>query len=70
MSLIESLTNIAVGLGVSFAGNLLILPLFGLNASLRDLGLISVIFTAISLVRSYTLRRAFECLRYSRRYSR
>ncbi|CAB1371127.1 conserved protein of unknown function [Denitratisoma oestradiolicum] len=38
-------------------------PLFGLHATLQENLLIGLIFTAVSLVRSYVLRRAFEAFR-------
>lgn len=58
-SFVESVFNIAVGLGISFSANLIILPIFGMPYNLVNFGLISVIFTVISLVRSYVLRRMF-----------
>ena len=59
-SLIESLANIAIGFGINWAANLLILPLFGFNVTGRQAFGIGVIFTAISLLRSYALRRWFD----------
>lgn len=63
MSLVESVTNIAVGLLVSMAANAIVLPWFGFHITAAQNVALSVIFTAISLARSYTLRRAFEWLR-------
>lgn len=59
-SLIESATNIAVGLGVSMLANFVVFPLFGWRISASQNLALGVIFTAISLVRSYALRRAFN----------
>ena len=64
-SFVESWANIAVGFAINFSANLLILPHFGftsLNAS-KAFG-IGVIFTGISLARSYCLRRWFNGLRW------
>lgn len=58
-SLIESLTNIAIGLVINITAQHLIFPLFGINIPWSDNFLIAAIFTVISLVRSYVLRRWF-----------
>lgn len=63
MSLIESLTNIAVGLGVSLIAQIVIFPLFGITLSVLEDMQLACIFTAVSLVRSYVLRRLFERFR-------
>ena len=62
MSLVEAVTNVLVGYGVAVATQMLVFPLFGLNATLQENLAIGLIFTAVSLVRSYLLRRAFEAL--------
>lgn len=59
-SALESVANILVGLAISIAANLLVLPLFGYSPELGEAAGIGVIFTAISLVRSYALRRLFN----------
>ena len=59
-SLIEAGTNVLVGLAVSIAANMLVLPQFGYSPGLREATEIGVIFTGISLVRSYLLRRWFN----------
>ena len=58
-SLVESIFNIAVGMGVAFLSNLIVLPFFGMPFSLASFGWISLIYTIISLVRSYVIRRLF-----------
>ena len=63
MSLVESLANVAVGYGIALATQLVVFPLFGLRASLSDNLMIGAIFTVVSIIRSYTLRRMFEALR-------
>ncbi len=63
MSLVEAVTNVLIGYGVAVATQWLVFPLFGLHASLQDNLTIGLVFTAVSLVRSYLLRRAFEALR-------
>ena len=63
MSLVEAVTNVLVGYGVAVATQWAVFPLFGLHATLQENLAIGLIFTAVSLVRSYVLRRAFEALR-------
>lgn len=63
MSLVEAVTNVLVGYGVAVATQWAVFPLFGLHATLQENLVIGLIFTAVSLVRSYVLRRAFEALR-------
>ena len=60
MSLVESVANIVVGYGVAVLTQLLVFPLFGLAASLADNLVIGLIFTIVSLARSYALRRLFN----------
>ncbi len=63
MSFLESLTNVAVGYGVAVTAQIAVFPLFGLEVSLSDNLVIGAIFTGISILRSYTLRRIFEEIR-------
>ena len=61
-SMLEAVANVAVGYSINFVANLVVLPLFGLEVSVRDAAGIGLVFTAISLARSYVLRRAFNRL--------
>ena len=61
-SAIESLVNVAVGYGVAVGAQIAIFPLFGVNLPLANNLLIGVLFTVVSLVRSYLLRRLFNRL--------
>ena len=65
MSSIEAATNVAVGYGVAVLTQVMVFPLFGLDASLADNLLIGVLFTCVSLVRSYLLRRIFNAINSS-----
>jgi hypothetical protein len=60
MSLVESLTNIAVGYLVALAAQIVIFPILGVQASLSQNLMIGVLFTFVSLARSYALRRFFN----------
>ena len=57
-SLIESLTSTTIGIIIVL--NLTILPIFGYPVSLSDSLWISVIFTIVSIIRSYVIRRWFN----------
>ena len=63
MSLVEAVTNIVVGYGLAVITQIVVFPLFGLQVALRETFLLGLIFTLVSLIRSYTLRRAFNTLR-------
>lgn len=66
MSLIEAVANVAVGYGVAVGTQLLVFPWFGLPARLSDALGIGAIFTLVSVLRSYALRRVFETIRVRR----
>lgn len=59
-SFIEAVTNVLVGYLVAVISNLIVLPLFGYQVSLFDGFAIGVVFTVISLIRSYVIRRLFN----------
>ena len=63
MSLVESLANVLAGYGVAVTTQILVFPLFGLVVTIAENLMIGLIFTAVSIVRSYALRRSFEALR-------
>lgn len=63
MSLVEAVANVLVGYGIAVATQAMVFPMFGLQASIEDNLLIGAIFTAVSIVRGYGLRRLFEALR-------
>jgi hypothetical protein len=59
-SFFESIFNIIVGFGINLAGNLIILPMFGFKVSLSQAFGIGMLFTLISIARSYIIRRWFN----------
>jgi len=59
-SMIEAFANVAIGYGISVAANMLVLPMFGYSVSVSDAAGMGLIFTVISIARSYGLRRAFN----------
>mgnify|MGYP006912947164 CR=1 FL=1 len=64
MSLVESLTNVAVGYGIAVITQLVVFPLFGLSTTLAENLAMGAIFTVVSIARSFTLRRLFEAVRF------
>jgi O-antigen/teichoic acid export membrane protein len=64
-SFVEAWVNIAVGFAINWCANMVFLPMFGftgLTAS-KAFG-IGLVFTVISLVRQYILRRYFNGCRF------
>ena len=59
-SLIEALVNVAVGDCIAVAAQIVVFPLFGVYISVRQNIEIGFIMTAVSIARSYTLRRVFN----------
>ena len=59
-SFIESLTSTTIGIIIGIVLNLTILPIFGYPVSFSDSLWISVIFTIVSIIRSYIIRRWFN----------
>jgi hypothetical protein len=68
MSLVEAIANVVVGFMLAVLTQTAIFPLFGLQVSIAKNMLIGAIFTLVSIVRSYSLRRVFEVIRI-RRYT-
>lgn len=59
-SLIEAIANVVVGYALALLTQIVVFPWFGLEVSLGENLAIGALFVAISLVRSYALRRLFE----------
>jgi predicted small secreted protein len=59
-SMRESWTNIGIGFGINYAANLIVLPLAGLPVTAGGAFLIGIIFTAISVIRSFLIRRWYN----------
>lgn len=64
-SLLESKANIVVGITVNYIANITVLPLFfEKSLSVTEYTGLTAIYTIISVVRSYSLRRFFNRLHY------
>ena len=67
-SFIEAWANIAVGFGVNYVANWFILPVFGFNSLTPWTNFqIGMLYTIISLVRSFVIRRWFNGLKFGNR---
>lgn len=63
MSLVEAVGNVIVGYGVAVITQILIFPIFGLHTTPAQNLKMGAVFTVVSILRSYVLRRLFEALR-------
>ena len=59
-SLIEAVINVVIGFAINFTANMLIFPLFGFHITARDNLVMGLIYTLISVARSYCIRRWFN----------
>ena len=62
ISFIEAVTNIVVGYGLAVLTQIIVFPMFGLSMTLEQNLKIGIIFTSLSIARSFVLRRAFELI--------
>lgn len=61
-SAVEAVANVAIGFGVALATQIIVFPWFGLAVALTDQVGIALIFTAVSIARSYAVRRLFNAI--------
>jgi hypothetical protein len=59
-SLIEVCINILIGFSINWVANIWILPLYGFNITHGQAFSMGLIFTVISVVRGYAIRRWFN----------
>jgi len=62
MSLFEAITNVIVGYILAIATQILVFPWFGLEVAFGEHLAIGMAFVAVSLARSYLLRRLFALI--------
>jgi hypothetical protein len=60
MSFIEAVTNVTVGFGLAVLTQAALYPVLGIQVSMAMNAAIGAVFTVVSIVRSYVLRRVFE----------
>ena len=66
MSLVEAVANVVVGYGVAVVTQILIFPIFGLHTTLAQNLQMGLLFTGVSIIRSFVLRRLFEAIRVTK----
>ena len=60
MSLIETLANIIIGYFLAVGTQVLLFPVFSLEVTFKDNLTIGMVFTVLSFLRGYCLRRIFS----------
>ena len=60
MSLTEAVANVIIGYGVAVVVQIGVFPLFGFWPTIKQNLTLGAVFTGVSLLRSYLLRRLFE----------
>ena len=66
-SFVEAVTNVGIGIVVAWAVTFAVFPLFDYEPTVVKSLYISLIFTVVSLVRSYVLRRVFNGIAHRKR---
>lgn len=59
-SFLEAVANVLLGYGIALGAQITVFPLFGIHIPMSSNIAIGIIFTLVSLVRSYALRRLFN----------
>ena len=59
-SFMETLTNTFVGFLISLITTVIVFPLYGIKTHFHDQAAITGIFTVVSILRQYILRRLFN----------
>lgn len=59
-SLYEALINVVIGFAINFVANLVILPMVGFHITVGQNLYIGLLYTVVSVARSYTIRRWFN----------
>lgn len=62
MSMTEAITNVVVGFLLAVGVQLVVFPPLGVDVTFQNSMLMGSLFTAVSVARSYTLRRLFEAI--------
>lgn len=61
-SLFETCTGVIIGFGVALLTQIVVFPLFNLDTTFEDNIQIASIFTVVSVIRGYLIRRLFNWL--------
>lgn len=60
MSAVETVVSTLIGLGVAYATQMLVFPLFGIHVPHTTHAAMVAIFTLVSIVRGFAVRRLFN----------
>lgn len=63
MSMVETITNVAIGLVVSFLSQVVIFKYYDIHISLAQNLELTLYFTVVSVIRGFALRRFFNSIR-------
>ena len=63
MSAVETAVNILIGFAVSLGSEVFIFPHYDIHVSFETNVHLMLFFTAVSIIRSYVLRRVFNSIR-------
>lgn len=61
--MVETITNVAIGLVVSFLSQVVVFKYYDIHISLAQNLELTLYFTVVSILRSYALRRFFNSIR-------
>lgn len=61
-SILEAIANTIIGMAIALVAQVIVFPLFDIHVSTETHIGICIIFTMVSLIRSYILRRLFNSL--------
>lgn len=61
-SLLESVINVLSGYGIAIITQYAVFPVFGIHMPLHEHLLMGLLFTVVSIIRSYYVRRLFNWL--------
>jgi membrane protein implicated in regulation of membrane protease activity len=59
-SLVEAIINTFIGFVIAFISQLLFFPIVGIDVTLGQNFILTVLFTLVSIVRTYIIRRYFN----------
>ena len=63
MSMVETITNVAIGLVVSFLSQVVVFKYYDIHISLAQNLELTLYFTVVSVIRGFALRRFFNSIK-------
>ncbi len=59
-SLLEAVISTVIGMVVTFFAQVIFFPIFGIEATIIDIGWVTIIFTVLSILKNFVIRRWFH----------